>query len=317
MRATAAGFFGIACMALAGNASAQDEIVIQPNVLIEAVVEGMPAQISVRSGGPDRLLLNNDFVTLHGIQPAMFAGDALLRLAGKREFIGKNRPLDYVIGGVARKGRAFWFPDAPSVAGSGTIGPWAMRQSRVTFLIDSTKPAEDEGIVTEFPLLGGINNSSITDFHDKNFGMAIGFDLDDTEAFPVASAAAGAAIAKDYGGTLSGASWDVTILMGIRRPVRLMTLTKPLIIGPLSFTKIAVRVRDRIDQTGRGEAIPEANEEEQDPSEIIVIARSKKARKPIFSFVIPRAQLSACSRLTFDKRAKVIQLICQPAALPG
>ncbi len=304
-------FCAVFVTALLGNGPANDapaatELVVRPGELVAASVEGLPARIRVVSGGPDRLFLNAEYVARSGIKPAPFIGNGSLNIAGRRAFKAKNRPLDFVIGGMAQKNRAFWILDAPAVPGDGTIGPWALPQSRVTLQFGDTDATSQRH---DFPLLGNINSQSLTGYKEASFGVVISFDLEDKGAYPVASAAAGAAIARAYGGTLSGASWDVEILLGVMRPVRLMTLERPLVIGPLSMKQIAVRVRDRIDGAGRGEPIPDGTE---DPSEIIVPAK-KKGPRPYFTLSIPRATMAACSRLTFDKAATKIELWCRPA----
>ncbi|OYW21507.1 MAG: hypothetical protein B7Z43_10270 [Sphingomonas sp. 12-62-6] len=238
----------MAALALGANAPVPDqtpvtELIVQPGEMIAATIERAPARLRIVSGGPDRLLLNADFIMQSGFKPAPLMGNANLNIAGKRAFKGKNRPLDFTIAGVAHKGRAFWFFDAPAMPGDGTIGPWALPQSRITLQFGATDASSQRH---DFPLFGGINSSSVTGYKEESFGMAVGFDLDDPTAHPIASAAAGAAIARAYGGTLSGATWDVDILLGVKRPVRLMTLQRPLVIGPLSMTQIAVRVRDRV-----------------------------------------------------------------------
>lgn len=291
--------------ALADDAPTPSELIARPGELIATTIEQTAAQLRIVSGGPDRLLLNADFVVQSGIRPAPILGNANLNIAGKRAFKGKNRPLDFTIAGRAHKGRAFWFFDAPAVPGDGTVGPWALPQSRVTLQFGTTDSSSQRH---DFPLFGGINSSSVTGYKEENFGMAIGFDLDDPSPYPIASAAAGAAIARAYGGILSGATWDVEILLGVKRPVRLMTLQRPLVIGPLSISQIAVRVRDRLDEAGRGDTIPD---ESEDPSEIVVSAK-KKGPRPAFTLSIPRATLAGCSRLTFDKAATRIELWCKP-----
>lgn len=290
-------------MVRAADASAPSELFARPGELIAMSIEQKPARLRIVSGGPDRLLLNADFVAQSGIKPAPLQGSANLNIAGKRAFKGKNRPLDFTIAGLAHKGRAFWFFGAPAVPGDGTIGPWALPQSRITLQFGTTDSSSQRH---DFPLFGGINSSSVTGHKEESFGMVIGFDLDDPSPYPIASAAAGAAIARAYGGTLSGATWDVEILLGVKRPVRLMTLQRPLVIGPLAMTQIAVRVRDRVDSAGRGEPIPDNTE---DPSEIVVSAQ-KKGPRPAFTLSIPRATLAGCSKLTFDKAATRIELWC-------
>lgn len=309
LKVALAGVFAMipVAAAFADDAPVPSELIARPGELIATTIEQTPALLRIVSGGPDRLVLNAGFVVQSGIKPAPILGNANLTIAGKRAFKGKNRPLDFTIAGLAHKGRAFWFFDAPAVPGDGTIGPWALPQSRVTLQFGTTDADSQRHV---FPLFGGINSSSVTGYREESFGMVLAFDLDDPSPYPIASAAAGAAIAHAYGGTLSGPTWDVEILLGVKRPVRLMTLQRPLVIGPLSIREIAVRVRDRIDAAGRGEPIPDDSE---DPSEIVVSAK-KKGPSPAFTLSIPRATLTGCSRLTFDKAATRIELWCKPGS---
>lgn len=298
-----------ASSAAASDQPTDDEIVVQPGVDVAATVEGQPLSLRILSGGPDRLVLDARSAARLRLKPALFVGRASLNVAGRREFVGRNRPVELMIGGASHKTRALWFPQAPAMPADGTIGPWGLPQKRVTLTFGE---ADTAAIRTEFPLLGGVDSSSVTGYREATFGMYLGFDLDDRSQLPRASAAAGAAIARVYGGTLSGATWDVEIAFGIKRPVRLLTLERPFKIGPLSFTKIAVRVRDRIDAAGRGDNIREA-ETVEDPSEVVVTAKVK-GRPPIFSFVVPRTAMAGCSRLSFDKQAKRIELWCKPGS---
>ena len=302
---------GLALLIGATAASAQapnsDELVAAPGADVPATIEGEPVSLRVLSAGPDRLVINAASADRLGLKPATFIGRASLNVAGRREFEGKNRPVDFTVGGVKQKGRVLWFPAAPPVPGDGTIGPWGLPQSRVTLVFGSTDAVAQRH---DFSLFGSANNGSVTGYREESFALYAAFDLDDPGDYPIASAAAGAAIAKAYGGQLSGPSWDVEILFGIKRPVRLMTLARPFKFGPLSFTKIAVRVRDRIDAAGRGEEIKDADRIE-DPSEVVVTATAK-GRAPIFSLTIPRAGMAGCSKLSFDKPAKRIELWCKP-----
>lgn len=289
------------------------EIVVEPGVAVDATVDGKPVQLRVLAGGPDRLLFDNALVAQLGLKPGWFFGHANLSVAGRREFKGNHRSIDFTIGGMKQKGRALWFPDAPPVPGGGTIGPWAIPHQRVTFTFGVPDAASQR---TDWPLLGGIDGSSVTGYREATFGLYLVFALDDAGPYPIASAAAGAAIASAYGGTLSGPSWDVEILFGIKRPVRLLTLQRPFKLGPLSFSQIAVRVRDRIDAAGRGGTIRESGQTEEsnsdDPSEVTVTA-NRKGPPPAFGMTIPRSGMTGCSKLTFDKGAKRIELWCKPA----
>lgn len=297
----------LVAVTVAAAPPALDEITAAPGQLVPAAVEGKPAMLRILSAGPDRLILNAASADHLGLKPALLMGRANLNVAGRREFEGRNRPVDFMIADLAAKGRAFWFPAAPPAPGDGSIGPFGLPHGRVSLVLGNADPAAKR---FDFPLFGDVSNGSFTTYEEPGFGFYMAFDADDAGRYPIASAAAGAAIAKFYGGQLSGASWDVDILFGIRRPVRLLTLDRPLKIGPFMIDRIAVRVRDRIDAAGRGEDIKDADKVE-DPSEIVVTANAK-VKRPIYTVAIPRATMSNCQKLTFDKPARQIHLWCRP-----
>ncbi|MBA4048467.1 MAG: hypothetical protein C0476_08005, partial [Sphingomonas sp.] len=200
--------------AAAAFAQSVDEFMVIPGRDVPATIEGQPVALRVVSGGPDRLVLNAQAADRLGLKPALFVGRANLNVAGRREFEGRNRPADFVIGGIKHNERVLWFPAAPAQPADGTIGPWALRHNRVTFEFGTPDPA---AVRHDFPMFGGVDSSSIAGYREPTFGMGVAFDLDDPSSYPHASAAAGAAIARAYGGSLSGPTWDVEILFGIMR----------------------------------------------------------------------------------------------------
>ena len=283
------------------------ELIVRPGEPIAATIEGKPARLMVGSGRVDRLALDADYVTANGIQPALIMGRAEVTVAGRREFKGRNRPLTFDVEGMTRNTRAFWFDTAPDSGVDGHIGPFGLPHDRVTFLLGT---ADARHVVDSAPLSGDINGSGAIGFGLDQRGITVFFDIESDEPHPIASASTGALLARLFDGTVSGASWDIEVLMGVRRPVRLLTLARPLVIGPLSYTRIAVRVRDRIDDSGIGVGIPEAGEA-VDPDEVTVTA-SAKGPPPAFGLTITRPALKTCSRLTYDKPARKLELACAP-----
>ena len=277
---------------------------------IEAIIEGAPAKLQITTDLVDRLTLTTNFVAANGIKPAPIAGNADINFWGRKEVKGKNRPLDYAIAGRKEKGRAFWFMDVPQPKFDGSVGPWAIPFDRIVMRLSSDIGTEK---LFEFPYFGDLNNGSFSAHKEDSFTTAVAFGVERELKFPLASAATGAAIAMVYGGTLSGEPWQQPIAFGISRPVRLMTLERPFVVGPFSFTQIAVRTRSTRDAAGSGEAIAEAVDEDNlDPQEIVVEALGKKAKKPIFSFAIGRSSLNQCASITFDKAVRKISLSCRP-----
>jgi hypothetical protein len=299
---------GASAMA-AKDAPAPSVVELDANKPIDAQVEGVPARLQVTTGLVDRLTLHTDFVAANGVKPATIMGSADLNFWGRKEVKGKNRPLAYVISGRTEKARAFWFLNVPQPQYDGSVGPWAIPFDRVTVTITPASGAETD---YEFPYFGGLSNGSVSSYQEASFGTAVTFGVERELKYPLASAATGAALAAAYGGTMSGEIWDEPIAFGVTRPVRLMTLERPFVMGPFSFKQIAVRTRSSRDAAGSGETIAEAEDQTNlDPQEIIVEGLGKKAQKPAFTFAIGRAALNQCASITFDKIPRKIRLSCR------
>jgi hypothetical protein len=287
------------------------EIIVEADAPVDATIENIPAQLMVSTGLVDRLTLTAGFVEKHAIKPAPIMGKANLNFWGRKEIEGRNRPLDYSVAGLPEKGRAFWFLNVPQPKYDGSIGPWAFPQDRVIVRLKPDDPADQS---TEFGYFGDLNNGSITGHKEATFSTAVTFGVERDLPYPLASAATGAAIAAAYGGTLSGEPWDLSVGFGITRPVRLMTLERPFVLGPFSFTKIAVRTRSTRDAAGNGDAIAEATDgQDVDPQEITVVGLGKTAKKPVYTLAIGRPTLNQCASITYDKAARRIILRCRPA----
>jgi len=101
----------------------------------------------------------------------------------------------------------------------------------------------------------------------------------------------------------------VAMRFGVTRPVRMMRLARPLEIGNLEVSRFAVRYQDY----GSTERVGEVAE--GDPrfdKGRIVVSRRKGEGRPDMLTRIGAEQLSACSRLTYDLAASVIELACTP-----
>ncbi len=283
-----------------------DALLVRPGEPVPATIEGQPVRLRVESGGLNRLTLTSATVARLALKPAPILGKASLRLAGRKEFVGHNRPLDFAIDGLAAKGRAFWFDAAELGNTDAVIGPWGLPQARVTFQL----PGPGEGAeLYRYPLRGDVNSLAVTVLTTSGKAVGIAFETEGRRTLPLVSAAFGALLAEQLDGHVSGPSWDEPVLLGITRPVRLLTLGKPLELGPFRFTRLAVRVPDRVDEAGRGPAIREAGED--DPAEVVVAANAK-GRQPVYSLFIPAAAVKRCATLAFDKVSKMIELRCRP-----
>lgn len=298
--------FAMELLLTTAGASAQTvPLTIDPDQPVAISLDGNALGIVVETGNIDRLILHSETISRLGIKPAGVLGKANLRIGPTKILSGRNRPMTFSVAGVQQKGRIFWFEGATGGRADGSIGPWGMPQDHVAIRLGGTK-----NTLYRFPLFGSINSQSVTSFKHDGGTFGLLFAVEDQGRLPIASAAAGAAIAAAYGGVATDEIWEETIMLGVQRPVRLVKLGRPLVVGPFSFSEIAVRVRDRRDGSGSGDALPAPPKPEDDPAEIVVTGADKKGPRPIFTFSIGRTSLQQCSSLDFVKSAKEIRLYC-------
>ncbi|OYU15238.1 MAG: hypothetical protein CFE37_06635 [Alphaproteobacteria bacterium PA4] len=272
---------------------------------IPVTIAGQTLAIVVHSGSIDRLTLDGAVATRIGIQPATLMGKANLKFGGSQVLKGHNRPIDHTTAGIASGDRVLWFDGLDTPAADGSIGPWALPHDRVALRLPGAGRTS-----YSFPLVGDRNSQSLTVIRTPDYGFGLTFAAESRARLPIASAAAGAAIARALGGTARPDSWEEEVMLGIRRPVRRVDLAQPLVIGPFRFTSIAVRIRDARDAMGSGDALPLPPSDDDDPSEIVVTATKTKGPQPIRTLTIPGSALAACSRIEFAKTAKLITLTC-------
>lgn len=289
-----------------------DQLVVTPGVPLAASIKDQPVDVRLVSSSLDRLTLTAETAERLGVKPAFFFGRSTLSLAGKTELKGKSASVDFAIGGKSEQVRAAIF-ERPLIGNAqATVGPWGVPQKRVIFRL----PGEVTGAsVYRFGLYGDADSAGVAAMRLDKLTFVVAFDVDHDNDLPILTAALGAELVKRVGGTVSGPSWDIEIAFGIKRPVRRLTLAEPLLIGPFRFTSFAVRVRDRVDAGGVGGPIRDADET-GDPAEIDVTAR-RRSGPLLYSIDVPRAALERCARLSFDKKAKRIELLCRPTLEPG
>ena len=119
----------------------------------------------------------------------------------------------------------------------------------------------------------------------------------------LATAAAASTIALVNGGKLSGEARQQSIRFGVERPVRSLTLARPLIIGPLTLLSLDARISDYGTVSGVADA-------DIDPTEIVVTATERPKTAPDLSLTLGRDAMRGCSSIEFDKVRQHIVLTC-------
>jgi hypothetical protein len=272
---------------------------------IPVVINGETLRIAVDTANVDRLVVNAATIARLGIEPATLKGKATLGIGPTVVLNGRNRPMDHRIAGAPSGDRIVWFDGLDASRFDGSIGPWSIPHDRVAFRLPGKGATR-----RTFPLSGSVDSLGYTLLTGDGYRFGLTFGVEESSRYPVASAAAGADIAKALGGIASPETWEEEVLLGIRRPVRRVDLATPLVIGPWRFATIAVRVRDARDGMGAGGDIPQAPRDDDDPSEITVTASAAKGPQPIRTLSIGAAALAQCSRLEYAKAARQIILDC-------
>lgn len=273
---------------------------------LQVAAEGTMLEIALHTGSINRLTVHPETAARLEANPAPlhWYGKSRLRIGSTRILRGRDRPMDLVIEGVAHRARVLWFEGASGGPGDGSVGPYAIPFDHLAIRLGGASTQ-----TYTFPLAGGFNRSAGARFRHDGGEMLVQFAVEAKGDYPVASAAAGAAIAAAYGGVSTGEVWQEHIAFGVYRPVQLVRLARPLVIGPFRFDAIAVRIRDRLDGSGSGDRLPEPPRE-FDPSEMVVIMPIHKGPPPVFSLRIPRPVLTRCNMLEYFKRDKEIRLSC-------
>ena len=292
--------FALAAVVLVA-ASTATERVVQGDGFIAATVNGVPAKLRIEAGAPGLPL----------VSAAIVAG-AKLKCGGLvclnvRFGIGRERVAGLTgsaaVGWDAGKPddrRVGWLSNGWPTQGDGTVGPAGLPEDRVRFVLRATAagertialPMEKSGILFgSWSFLRGVITVD---------GERIAVRLDPNHPRSLATAAAGAAIARAQGGTLTPRTGRQEVLFGVERPYRVMTLARPLAVGPVALTAIGVRVTD-----GAGaNTIPQ---EGDDPSEVVVRGKGKKSPMVLS---LGADALARCSSIVFDKPARAIRLSC-------
>jgi hypothetical protein len=277
---------------------------------IAASINGQPVALQLSTGNIDRVVLPAAQAGALGLKPAFLMGKATVRLGGAKVLAGRNSVASLVVAGASVKQRVLWFERSDGLAPPASIGPSALPQDDITITLGGPG-----GTRLALPLIGGTDSA-------LQGGVALGtgtsrimfslpLDVQSRQRLPLATAATGADLAAALGGHFTGEVWDEDVLLGITRPVRKLVLDRPLVIGPLRFTEIAVRVRDRRDAMGTiapGQQLPPSDDD--DPSEIVVAADAPHKRPVVRSITLGRQQLAGCASIRFDKPARQLLLDC-------
>ena len=287
---------------LAIGAAPPRERVIRVGDLLSADIAGVPAKLLVDPGAPGFALVTADIATRAGLKPGPFA---LGYLVGPIRVNGRTAVARVDFGNGEEKKRIGW-TERPIIPGiDGSVGPGGLKDDVVRFVLRDAGPGERDHtlpMVDGGGLLGGVAGLFGQIVVDGE-PVRVRFDMRRAEAF--VSAGFATTLARVHDGRLAEDRRQLPIAFGVERPVRTMTLARPLAVGPLSVTRLAVRTGD----FGNAEGIASEGSA-PDPDEVVVTAKGKRDRRGD-RLTLGTDALAACSSITFDKPAKLVRLRCR------
>ena len=295
----------IAFLLMAGfptNAKPRDEadtLELSGDFIIPFVINGKAHRWEVAPEGIAMRILNADVAKALALKPSMIAG---LHMVGPVRLNAASGSAQIDYGGIIRKDRLFWFDRRASDISDGTIHPAMLPYSRVRFVLAPKSANERESVLP----LDGVDMFGLGGSRGKfKYGDAeipISFNLKRQES--LMTAATGVLLAAQQGGAFSEQRRQAIIRFGVERPVRLLRFARPFSLFERPVTAALVRVSDYGDASN----IPDGTTADQ--NEIIVTGKTKKKRS--YSIILGRDFLKGCSSLTYDMKAKLIRLSCQP-----
>lgn len=243
--------------------------------------------------------------TAHAARAGLKAGPFAMQFSvGPRFFKGQTAVAPIILPGAAPFKRRVGWAAQPQAAGiAGAMGPGGVPEPLVRFML--RPPVAGERAVT-LPMMkaGGLfGDWGASDAVILVGGQPMRLRFDPHHPRTLATAGAAVRLAAVQGGSLSGAAVSVEIAFGVERPVRTLTLARPLEIGSLRLATLGARTSDY----GRTSAIAEA---EPDPDELVVVARGKKVDPSRDRVNLGADMLARCSSILFDKPARRITLSC-------
>ncbi len=264
------------------------------NYIVDASINGQPVRLRVDPETSGYIILNPATVARLGLRRSMLGSATRI---GPVRLTGSSKVAEVSIGGVTGDRRLVWI-DREAVAGAdGLIGPADMPYDHVTFAIAQPRPGEAAfELPLEFRRSAGLSFPLVL----NDLAVHVQFSLSKPDS--MATAGAGALIAETNGGAWSGEARDQVIEFGVVRPVRPLTLARPIVLNGLELGSFLVRTGDN---RGNMSLPPEPD---ADPSEIVVTGPSRQ--RAVLQLTLGLDRLSKCSSITWDNPGRRMIMHC-------
>jgi hypothetical protein len=243
---------GLVVMAVMGSAAlAADKAPAVRDVpvggMIAATIDGTPVSLRVDPGAPGLVLLTVATAERLALKSGALALGYAVGGQGAMQAT-TVKPMTFGVTAVKRrvgfpsskhdsKDRR-WIGRAYANVGDGSIGPGSLPEPVIRIALRAPRAGER---TVALPLVdgGGLFGRLSGEFAQVTIaGQPVRVRFDPYHPRTTVTANAATLIATAQGGTMTGASVPVEIAFGIARPVRTMTLARPLAIGPLAISTL-------------------------------------------------------------------------------
>ena len=290
----------IAALLLLAASSPPAERIVAGDGIVDATVNGLPLRLRIEPGAPGLPLVSQAFAMRAKLTCGGLLCFGVGYNVGREKAYGKTVVTRFGWGtDTAEKRRVGWLSRDYAMSADGAIGPAGLPEPVVRFVLRSPRAGER---TVALPMEGGglfggwqPSRGMLTVGAEK---ILVRFDPEHPRS--LATAAAGVALARAQGGVLTAERGAQEVLFGIERPYRVMTLARPIAVGPVTLSSLGVRVTD-------GSGANTIAQQGDDPSEVVVNAEGKKTYMVLS---LGADVLGRCSSLVFDKGRKEVRMTC-------
>lgn len=271
---------------------------------ITATVNGRSVALTLSTGALDRPILATSVAEALKLRPEPNPPSILV--GGVPSLPMRRASGRLGMFGLVQRTTLAWFPESTAApGGDGTIGPTWLPFEEVLIGLPGR-----EGLQWEWPLVLSRASASYAVVPILGKSASVLFGVERDMRYPLASAATGNLLQRNNGGRFAPESWDEEMIPGVRRPVRLLVLDKPLTVGPWQFHRIAVNVRTGDDKLSSARGPHQTVTSSNDSNEIAVQARSPDGPAPSYTLIIPRRWILQCAQLSYAKAVRRLRLNC-------
>jgi hypothetical protein len=267
---------------------------------VPMVVNGHQIRLRVDPEAPAYVMLNPGAARRIGLRPTLLGG--IYAIVGPVRINGNTKSAMLSHDGRQVRQRFAWLDRDVIDGADGLISPAALPYDRVLIELG---PAQEGESVTTFPM-------TYTTEYGLMFPVATGdgpvnVQFSTLKPRSMATAAAGARIAADRGGSWAGEAFAHPIEYGVSRPVRPLQLQQALAAHDFSIRQFLVRTSDNL---GNHDLPADAS---ADPREIVVTG-VRARQDATYMLTIGLDGLTGCSRMVYEGPQHRMTLHCRSAA---